>query len=153
MTAELQIQARALGDPTRYELFRHVADSGGQVGVAELTELKGFNHNAIRQHLSKLVDAGLLEESTAPSSGRGRPRLLYSVHPSADSRWDVTGPYERLSLLLSEVIRTGDTPVEVGRRAGARGFDGATAMGVASDPLAAMASEMARAGFEPRIEH
>ena len=143
----MQIEARAMGDPTRYEIFRYVADSGGRVGVAELTALKGFNHNAIRQHLAKLVDAGLLEHAVAPSTGRGRPRLVYSVHPGADSRWGVIGPYERLSLLLSEMLRTGDSAVDVGRRAAARGRLGA---GIESDPLAALAGDMAHAGFEPR---
>jgi DNA-binding transcriptional ArsR family regulator len=57
MTANLQAQARALGDPTRYEVFRYIADASRPVDVAELTAHFGFNHNAIRQHLAKLVDA------------------------------------------------------------------------------------------------
>ena len=116
----MQQQARALGDPTRHRVFRYVADAAGPVDVAELTEHFGLNHNAIRQHLAKLVDAGLVVEETAPSSGRGRPRLVYRLDPATDSRWGVTGPYERLSLWLAEMVRTGDTPVEVGRRAGRR---------------------------------
>ena len=105
----LQQQARALGDPTRHGIFRYVADAGRPVDVAELTGHFGLNHNAIRQHLAKLVDAELVTEERAPVVGRGRPRLLYSVAPTVDSRWEVTGSYERLSLLLSEVVRTGDS--------------------------------------------
>lgn len=107
-----------MGDPTRHDVFRYVADAPAPVGVAELTEHFGLNHNAIRQHLTKLVDAELLVESTARPEGRGRPRLQYVVNPNAQSRWGVTGPYERLSVLLAEVLRTGDDPLEVGRRAG-----------------------------------
>lgn len=107
-----------MGDPTRHDVFRYVADAPAAVGVAELTEHFGLNHNAIRQHLTKLVDAELLVESTARPEGRGRPRLQYVVNPNAESRWGVTGPYERLSVLLAEVVRTGDDPLEVGRRAG-----------------------------------
>jgi DNA-binding transcriptional ArsR family regulator len=33
----LQQQARALGDPTRHEVFRYLADASGPVDVAELT--------------------------------------------------------------------------------------------------------------------
>ena len=55
-------------------------------------------------------------KSHAPSTGRGRPRLNYRVSPAADSRWGVTGPYERLSLLLTEMLKTGDAAVDVGRR-------------------------------------
>jgi predicted ArsR family transcriptional regulator len=139
-------QARALGDPTRQSVFRYVAAADDPVGVAELTEHFGLNHNAIRQHLAKLVAADLVLERRAAPTGRGRPRLVYSVDPSADSRWGVTGPYERLALLLAEVIRTGETPVEIGRRTG-------LAMGTpaTSSPEAALEDVMARHGFEPEL--
>ena len=55
--SDLQLQARALGDPTRHELFRYIADAGRPVDVAELTKHLGLHHNAIRQHLAKLVEA------------------------------------------------------------------------------------------------
>jgi predicted ArsR family transcriptional regulator len=142
--SELQLQARALGDPTRHELFRYIADAARPVDVAELTEHLGLHHNAIRQHLAKLVEAGLVAEATAAPVGRGRPRLCYTVDASAESRWGVTGPYERLTLLLTEIIRTGDSPVEVGRRAGRRARRSDDA-----DPVAGLVEEMARHGFEP----
>lgn len=145
MPYSLEEQARALGDPTRHRIFRYVVDAGSEVDVAELTAHFGLNHNAIRQHLEKLVNAGLVVENRAPSRGRGRPRLVYRVHPSADSRWGATGPYERLSVLLSEIIRTGDEPVEVGRRAGRRL---AVAAGDA-DPVSSLVDAMEREGFDP----
>ena len=67
----LQEQARALGDPTRHEIFRYIADAGRPVDVAELTSHLGLNHNAIRQHLAKLVNADLVTEGHAPITGRG----------------------------------------------------------------------------------
>lgn len=144
----LQAQARALGDPTRHSVFRYVAEAGRPVDIAELTEHLGLHHNAIRQHLAKLVDARLVTEATAPRVGRGRPRLVYALAPSAESRWGVTGPYERLSLLLSEIIRTGDTPVEVGRRAGRPEV---APVGDGSDPVAGLVAAMDRHGFEPTV--
>jgi len=142
----LQQQARALGDPTRHDIFRYVADAGSTVDVAELTAYFGLNHNAIRQHLAKLVAAELVVEGTEPQSGRGRPRLCYSLDPGADSRWGVSGPYERLSLLLAEVVRSGEAPEEVGRRAGRRQRLGAVGT---SDPTEQLVEAMARQGFEP----
>ncbi|MDZ7674787.1 MAG: ArsR family transcriptional regulator [Acidimicrobiales bacterium] len=141
----LQHQARALGDPTRHEIFRYVAEADGPTDVAELTAHFGLNHNAIRQHLAKLVDADLVTETTAPPTGRGRPKLLYTAAPSAESRWGVTGPYERLSHLLAEIIRTGDTAVEVGRREGHR------LRGDGDEPVtvADVEEAMARQGFAP----
>jgi predicted ArsR family transcriptional regulator len=146
----LQIQARALGDRTRHEIFQYLVDAGAAVGVAELTAHFGFNHNAIRQHLAKLVDAELVLEATELPAGRGRPRLRYVVNPSCDSRWGVVGPYERLAMLLSEIVRTGDTPVEVGRRAGLRLRLGDQP---SDDPLAELMDQMARQGFEPTARH
>jgi predicted ArsR family transcriptional regulator len=141
----LQRQARALGDPTRHRVFRFLAEADAPTGVAELTAHFGLNHNAIRQHLAKLVDAHLVTEATAPTTGRGRPKLLYTVDPNAESRWGVTGPYERLSRLLSEMIRTGDTADEVGRREGRRLREEADAPA----SVAVVERAMAREGFAP----
>jgi predicted ArsR family transcriptional regulator len=177
----LQEQARALGDPTRHGIFRYLVDAGRPVDVAELTAHFGLNHNAIRQHLAKLVDAGLVVEEAVRRKGPGRPRLVYRPDPATDSRWGVVGPYERLSLLLAEVIRTGETPVEVGRRAGRRllvdaetgdehgartgvrtgaetgeadappGAGTRRALAAGVDPLAELVDVMARQGFEPIV--
>ncbi len=144
----LQQQAKALGDPTRHDIFRYLAEAARPVDVLELTEHFGAHHNAIRQHLAKLVDADLVVEEKAPSAGRGRPRLLYGVEPAAEGRWGFSGPYERLSLLLSEIIRTGDTAVEVGRRAGRRQRLGSTDV---LDPVAELVGQMARQGFDPTV--
>jgi predicted ArsR family transcriptional regulator len=149
MTA-LQQQARALGGLTRHQVFRYVAEASDPVDVAELTEHFGLNHNAIRQHLAKLVEAGLVDAEKAPSGGRGRPRLVYRLDPGAESRWGVTGPYERLALWLAEMVRTGDTPVEVGRRAGRRQRLGAREFGD-GDPVTSLVEQMAAHGFDPTV--
>lgn len=142
--ADLQQQARALGDPTRHAIFRYIAAASEPVSVGELTGHFGFNHNAIRQHLAKLITAGLVTEAKAVTSGRGRPPVVYAVNPAVEGQWGTTGPYERLSRLLVEVIRTGDAPSEVGRRYGA-----AMADRLAADPLDQLVREMARQGFDP----
>jgi predicted ArsR family transcriptional regulator len=144
----MQEQARALGDPTRHAIFRYIADAERPVAVAELTDHLGLNHNAIRQHLAKLVSSGMVLEEKAPSIGRGRPRLLYTIDPAAEGRWGVQGPYERLSLWLSEMIRTGDTAVTVGRRVGRRRALGS---GASSDPAGELVEQMARNGFDPKL--
>jgi predicted ArsR family transcriptional regulator len=143
----LQQQARALGDPTRHAVFRHIAEATGPVGIAELTDRFGVNHNAIRQHLAKLADAGLVIEAKAPTGGRGRPRLVYTLAPAVEGQWGTTGPYERLSLLLVDIIATGRSAEEVGRLAGER-----LAAGTPSgDVVADVAAAMARQGFDPEV--
>lgn len=148
--ATLQEQARALGDPTRHAIFRYIADAARPVDIAELTDHLGLNHNAIRQHLAKLVPAGLVTEDHAPTSGRGRPRLVYRLDPAADSRWGVTGPYERLSVLLAEILRTGDSAVEVGQRSVRPQHLGVIAD---DDPVAFVVDAMDRQGFDPVVRN
>jgi predicted ArsR family transcriptional regulator len=146
-TGTLQEQARALGDPTRYAVFEYVAAARHPVGVAELTDHFALNHNAIRQHLAKLVDARLLSEHRASEGRRGRPRLLYELHPGATSRWGVTGPYERLSVLLTEMLRTGESPYEVGRRSVA----GLRAPTAHEDAVEFVVAAVERQGFDPEV--
>lgn len=145
----LQEQARALGDPTRHAIFQYLTEASGAVDVAELTEHFGLNHNAIRQHLAKLVAGELVVEEQAPTMGRGRPRLNYRPHPGAWSRWGTAGPYERLSLLLGEMLRTGDSAEAVGRRAAQRRV---RRPGRDVDPVTFVEDAMARQGFEPTVE-
>lgn len=147
-SSSLQREARALGDPTRYAIFRNIADSSVVVDVARLTAHFGLNHNAIRQHLAKLVHAGLVVETTARDGAPGRPRHLYAPAPSVESRWGVVGPYERLSLLLAEVVRTGASPVEVGRDAGRRLVEECSDD---LDDLERLTGIMGRQGFEPEL--
>ena len=145
--SSLQEQARALGDPTRHRVFRHVTDAGRPVGVAELAEQLGVHHNAVRQHLAKLVAAGLLVASTAPPAGPGRPRLQYEPTPDLDLRWGAANPYEHLSHLLAEVLRSGRTPEEVGA---AEGRARAAALHTV-DAAGRVFEAMARDGFEPEL--
>lgn len=77
----LQRQARALGDPTRYRIFRFVADAADPVSVAEITAHVDLHHNGVRQHLAKLCDAELLLEETV-RAGPGRPSLHYRLGPA-----------------------------------------------------------------------
>lgn len=143
----LQRQARALGDATRYAIFRHIAESSGPVGVADLNARFPLNHNAIRQHLAKLVDAAMVVETQAPPGGPGRPRLLYAVAPGIEGHWGTTGPYERLSGLLVEIIRSGLEPEEVGRQAA----DQFRVPSPSGDAVVDMSAAMARQGFDPEV--
>lgn len=138
-------QARALGVPSRYDLFGRIAGATVPVTVAELTAATGLHHNAVRQHLAVLVDARLVEADTEPPGRRGRPRLRYRLAAGADGRWLRVGPYERLARLLLDVIRTGDSPFEVGRREGRREMAGVDA----PTPLDALIETMAGHGFAP----
>jgi predicted ArsR family transcriptional regulator len=147
---DMQGQAKALADPSRFAMFRHIVHSEQPVGIAELTELLGFNHNAIRQHLAVLIEAEVIVESDERRTTRGRPRKLYSHRADALHAFSsVSGSYERLAELLLEVATSRANPYDVGFRA------------AASDPIAdaadvasaadALAHRLAIDGFEPVI--
>ena len=144
MSPRVQQQARALGDPTRHRIFRHILDSEAPVGVAELTDLLGLNHNAIRQHLAKLEGAGLVVRSLAPSRGPGRPRQLFEVHPEASVDWGNGGAYQRLSLMLMEMLHSGDPAVAVGRRVGHESDPG-----LGPSAVDRLGDALAKGGFAP----
>lgn len=145
-----QRQARALGDPTRYEIFRYVAEAPEPVSVATLTSHLGLNHNAVRQHLAKLCDAGLLVEELARRGGPGRPALQYALASSAAASWVTSNPYEQLAMLLLAVVEAGRSPRDVGVLAGRRSVPPPPA---GRDTLAALEAEVSRRGFEPeRVE-
>ncbi|HXR23090.1 MAG TPA: winged helix-turn-helix domain-containing protein, partial [Acidimicrobiales bacterium] len=103
---DVQVQAKALGDPTRFRIFRYVFESARPVGVAELTSYTQLNHNAVRQHLDALSVAGLVTESLEERTRPGRPRLLYEATPDSAGFWGTPGPYEQLATFLAEALRT-----------------------------------------------
>lgn len=140
-----QAQARALGEATRYRIFRYVVDAGGPVGVAAITAHVGINHNSVRQHLAKLCSAGLLSQDIARSGGPGRPALTYRPAPLTTALSGDPSPYEALAVLLVEILNGGD-PGEVGRAAGRRAVAGA---GADAGALEVLESELARQGFRP----
>ena len=149
MATDLQLQAKALGDPTRHRLFRYIAGAQGPVTVAELTGHAGLNHNAIRQHLAVLTGAGLVTEEPERRDRPGRPRLLYRLHPEAAGEWGTPGPYAWLAGLLSAALRRGQDPRQAGRQEGHRRAAEMTGPG---DPADLLEQEIARRGFRPARE-
>jgi predicted ArsR family transcriptional regulator len=114
-------------------------------GVGELTAHLGLRHNAIRQHLAKLTDAGLVVEARAPPVKRGRPGLVYTVDPVCR----VQGG--RRSARASVAAVVGDHPDRglTRRRRPARWSTGTAATRDTTDPVAGLVDTMERHGFEP----
>lgn len=144
----MQDQAKALSDPSRFRIFRFIVDTDEPVGVAELTELLGFNHNAIRQHLAVLTSAGLVAEFDEIRQTRGRPRKQYRARADALHAFrSVSGSYERLAHLLLELHGSDRSAFEVGRDFSLRQEpprdDG---------PIATLLRLLTVEGFEPRVD-
>lgn len=148
VSEEMQLQAKALADPSRFRLFEHIASATAPVLIADLTDLLGFNHNAIRQHLAILVGAGLVDEQNEVRTTRGRPRKIYALRSDALSAFgSISGSYETLAGLLLELADSDDSPYEVGRRSGAHSpLDPSGGVGRVTDLLR---RRLASDGFEP----
>ncbi len=69
--------ARALGDPTRFELLRHIAERG-EICCGDLTALVPVSQATISHHLRILSEAGLVTSRRAGqfSYFRVRPQAL-----------------------------------------------------------------------------
>lgn len=145
---DVQLKARALGDPTRFRIFRYILEADRPVDIAELTSYTQLNHNAVRQHLAVLTSSGLVAAASETRTRPGRPRLIYQVVPEVAGTWEVPGPYEYLATMLSEMLRTGDPAEEVGRRAGLRRA-GQLPRSPEADPLTVIEGQLAQAGFRP----
>lgn len=152
---DMQLQAKALADPSRFRLFRHIVESPAAVGVAELTELLGFNHNAIRQHLAVLRDAGLVVEATEDRKVRGRPRKHYTVRDDALNAFrSISGSYEQLSRLLLQVVASKASPYDVGFHAANTSAepptdDTGSQPGDPPSAIGPLCRQLAIAGFDP----
>lgn len=140
-------EAEALADPTRFRLHR-ILREGSARSVAELSEAVGIHHTAVRAHLARLRDAGLVVEERAAPSGRGRPPMLYRARVPIEEGERDAEAYRRLALLLARVVRTGESPREVGRRAGeAAARERAAATD--ADAVSVVTAEAERLGFRP----
>lgn len=150
-----QVDAEALADPTRFRIFDLLRRADGPMTIADLTAVVGVHHTAVRQHLTKLRDAGLVLEERAAPSGRGRPHLLYRVRPGPGPGSAVSGAYQRLAVLLAAAVRSGRSAREVGREAG-RGVARNAALGAEEparqDPVRIVVDEAERLGFRPAVE-
>ena len=149
----------SLAEPARRDLYLYVAAQPGPVGRDQAAAETGMPRHAVKFHLDRLVDEGLLEVEFRRLSGRqgpgaGRPAKLYR---RAAREVAITLPERRYDLagrILAAAVHAADegtgirtavarAAAEEGRAAGAH----ALATGVA--PVTASAV-LAAYGYEPR---
>jgi len=100
--------SKALGEETRFAIFREIAAAETPLTVRDLVEIFGMHHSAIRIHLSRLEDADLIVSQTLRHRGVvGRPQLVYLPNPSVTSFTLPPRNYELLARLALEYAATG----------------------------------------------
>jgi predicted ArsR family transcriptional regulator len=69
--------ARALGEETRFRIYRRIWLSTTPLGVSEIADDFSLHPNAVRQHLAHLEQARLVASRLERPGGVGRPRRVY----------------------------------------------------------------------------
>lgn len=143
---------KALGDETRFALYRTIATSTGPLSAHELAERLDLHANTVRLHLERLRDADLVEVEAVHRGTVGRPQHLYFLADGAPSLGFDPPAHALLAGLLAALAErigadaddAADTGhawgVEAGRRTRARSC------------LKALEDELGRLGFEPSTE-
>ena len=140
---------KALGDETRFSMYRELATSTRGCSAQELADSLGLHANTVRLHLDRLREAGLVEVEAVHRGTVGRPSHVYSLAPGAPGLGFDPPSYTLLSGLLAALAE----------RVGADGEE-ATAIGRAwgieagrrtrsRSCVKALSAEMSRLGFDP----
>ncbi len=76
--------SKALGEETRFAVFQAIANSESPLTVKDLVARFGMHHSAIRIHLNKLEEAGLIHSRKHHRKGAvGRPQLAFLASEKA----------------------------------------------------------------------
>lgn len=97
--------AKALGEETRFAIFKRIADAQDPLTVKDLVAQLGMHHSAIRIHLNKLEEAGLIVSRKKHKKGVvGRPQLAFLPSPHALSITLPPRNYEFLARLTMDML-------------------------------------------------
>ena len=108
--------ARALGEETRFRIYRRLSLSGQAESVTQLARSFDLHPNAVRQHLARLEQAGLVVSTLDRSSGAGRPPRLYETSPEPIELGHPPRTLKPLVSMLSHVVDS--LPARPGRLRG-----------------------------------
>ena len=149
----------ALGDATRFAIYKHVVSSAEPVSASETAAVFGLHRTVARSHLEKLADAGLVVIGKRRNPRGGRPAKVYA--PSS-ARLDIQLPprrYQALSTMLARLAAqleggSEELVAQVGYQYGrdiAAGLPGAQLSHDGIFDLDAIAAYLRDAGCAPRI--
>jgi predicted ArsR family transcriptional regulator len=143
---------KALGDETRYAMYRELATSTAAMSAQELADRLGLHANTVRLHLERLREAGLVDVQPVHRGTVGRPQHLYFLAAGAPGLGFDPPAHALLAGLLAalaermgaESLDAADTGRGWGRDAGRRTRTRSC--------LRALEAELTRLGFEPAVE-
>jgi predicted ArsR family transcriptional regulator len=141
---------KALGDDTRFAIYRELALTPDPRSAGELAERLGLHPNTVRPHLDRMREAGLIEVETVHRGTVGRPQLRYSLAPGAPGLGLDPPAHTLLAGLLAALAdqlgADGVDAAGLGRRWGKEAM---TRRQQGRGCLAALVGELDRLGFDP----
>jgi predicted ArsR family transcriptional regulator len=143
---------KALGDETRFALYRAIATSTGPLSAHDLADRLDLHSNTVRLHLERLREAGLVEVEAIHRGTVGRPQHLYFLADDAPSLGFDPPAHALLAGLLAALAeRVGADPDDAADTGHAWGTEAGKRTRSRSC-LRALEGELGRLGFEPSTE-
>ena len=143
---------KALGDETRYAIYRELATSTAALSAGDLAERLGLHSNTVRLHLERLREAGLVDAEAVHRGTVGRPQHLYFLADDAPALGFDPPAHALLAGLLAALAeRVGADAIDAAGTGHAWGAEAAKRTR-SRNCLTALEGELGRLGFEPSTE-
>jgi predicted ArsR family transcriptional regulator len=143
---------QALGDETRYLLYRELAGSPRPLGAPQLADRLGLHANTVRMHLERMREAGLVDVEPVHRGTVGRPQHVYTLANGAPGlEFDPPAHAVLAGLLAAMAERLGGdgTDAEETGRAWGREAAKRTRSGTCVEVLT---KQLTQLGFDPAVE-
>jgi predicted ArsR family transcriptional regulator len=143
---------KALGDETRYAMYRELAAATSPLSAQELADRLGLHANTVRLHLDRLREVGLVDVEAVHRGTVGRPQHRYFLAAGAPGLGFDPPAHALLAGLLAALAeRIGADPDDAADTGHAWGVEAGKRTRTRSC-LRALESELLRLGFEPAVE-
>ena len=143
---------QALGDETRYLLYRELAGSPRPLGAPQLADRLGLHANTVRMHLERMREAGLVEVEPVHRGTVGRPQHVYTLASGAPGLdFDPPAHAVLAGLLAAMAERLGGDGADAEETGRAWGREAArrTRAGTCGNKLV---KQLTQLGFDPSVE-
>jgi predicted ArsR family transcriptional regulator len=141
---------KALGDDTRFAIYKELGRSPAPLSATDLAERLALHPNTVRPHLDRMREAGLVEVEPIHRGTVGRPQLRYSLAPGAPGLGLDPPAHTLLAGLLAALAEQiggdGLDAANLGRR---WGTEASGRRQTGRGCLGALVAELDRLGFDP----
>jgi predicted ArsR family transcriptional regulator len=162
MPHPVQTAHRALASVSRVGILHLLQREDRPMAVADIARESGLHVNTTREHLERLLAVGFVRREAEARTTRGRPRVLYTAAPRAES----SATDQRAKDALMKVLLAGygrhvaSVPAEAERAGRAQAAELAPSCRPAHAPavparwrqLAALEAHLEDLGFEPDLD-